>query len=261
MGQQPERLVGPCPATPPSGSPTSTYRGKPHVGGQGVYTRHLTKALVDLGHHVEVLGGQPYPDARRAGPAGRAAQPRHLQRPLPDADAGHLGAEDTGPTSSRSPPSRSARSPSRSPSRMRAWDHLRHRQDDFDLVHDNQCLGYGLLAIERDRPAGARHDPPPDHRRPPPRDGARRDAATSGSTLRRWYAFTDMQTAGGPPPRADHHRVGELVQGHRRTTTRSTPSACTSCPVGVDPDLFRPLPGVDARSRAGSSPPPAPTSP
>src|SRR3954468_8350484 len=38
-----------------------TYRGKPHVGGQGVYTRHLTKALVDLGHTVEVFGGQPYP--------------------------------------------------------------------------------------------------------------------------------------------------------------------------------------------------------
>ncbi|MEY2966731.1 MAG: hypothetical protein RLY50_781, partial [Actinomycetota bacterium] len=38
-----------------------TYRGKPHVGGQGVYTRHLTKALVDLGHHVEVFAGQPYP--------------------------------------------------------------------------------------------------------------------------------------------------------------------------------------------------------
>ena len=38
-----------------------SYRGKPHVGGQGVYTRHLAKALVDLGHHVEVLGGQPYP--------------------------------------------------------------------------------------------------------------------------------------------------------------------------------------------------------
>ena len=38
-----------------------TYRGKPHVGGQGVYTRHLTKALVDLGHTVEAYGGQPYP--------------------------------------------------------------------------------------------------------------------------------------------------------------------------------------------------------
>ena len=39
-----------------------SYRGKPHVGGQGVYSRHLTKALVDLGHTVEVLGGQPYPE-------------------------------------------------------------------------------------------------------------------------------------------------------------------------------------------------------
>ena len=38
-----------------------TYGGKPHVGGQGVYTRHLTKALADLGHSVEVFGGQPYP--------------------------------------------------------------------------------------------------------------------------------------------------------------------------------------------------------
>src|SRR6059058_3200999 len=38
-----------------------TYRGKPHVGGQGVYTRHLAKALVDLGHTVEVFSGQPYP--------------------------------------------------------------------------------------------------------------------------------------------------------------------------------------------------------
>ena len=26
------------------------YRGKPHCGGQGVYVRHLSKALVDLGH-------------------------------------------------------------------------------------------------------------------------------------------------------------------------------------------------------------------
>ena len=37
------------------------YRGKPHCGGQGVYTRHLTKALAGLGHHVEVFAGQPYP--------------------------------------------------------------------------------------------------------------------------------------------------------------------------------------------------------
>ena len=68
------------------------YRGKPHVGGQGVYTRHLAKALVDLGHHVEVLGGQPYPILDERVPAGRAAEPRHLQRPLPDAHAGPAGS-------------------------------------------------------------------------------------------------------------------------------------------------------------------------
>jgi len=30
-----------------------TYRGKTTVGGQGVYVRHLAKALVDLGHHAQ----------------------------------------------------------------------------------------------------------------------------------------------------------------------------------------------------------------
>ena len=54
-----------------------TYRGKPHVGGQGVYTRYLTKALVDLGHHVEVFSGQPYPILDPRVPLVDAAQPRH----------------------------------------------------------------------------------------------------------------------------------------------------------------------------------------
>ena len=31
------------------------YRGKPHVGGQGVYVREMSKALVELGHTVEVF--------------------------------------------------------------------------------------------------------------------------------------------------------------------------------------------------------------
>jgi len=64
-----DRVVNPykaCPTMrPDDDSPLRiaylTYRGKPHVGGQGVYTRHLTKALVDLGHTVEVFSGQPYP--------------------------------------------------------------------------------------------------------------------------------------------------------------------------------------------------------
>src|SRR3974390_3433537 len=39
-----------------------TYRGNPRCGGQGVYTRHLTRELVALGHSVEVFAGQPWPE-------------------------------------------------------------------------------------------------------------------------------------------------------------------------------------------------------
>ncbi len=53
------------PATPSQDRPLRlaylSYRSKPTVGGQGIYTRHLTKALVDLGHSIEVFSGQPYP--------------------------------------------------------------------------------------------------------------------------------------------------------------------------------------------------------
>ncbi|MCP4670827.1 MAG: glycosyltransferase family 4 protein, partial [Desulfobacula sp.] len=36
-----------------------SYRSNPHCGGQGVYIRHLSHALSDLGHNVEVIAGPP----------------------------------------------------------------------------------------------------------------------------------------------------------------------------------------------------------
>ena len=139
-----------------------TYRGKPHVGGQGVYTRHLTKALVDLGHPVEVFGGQPYPVLDERVPLHQAAQPRHLQRPLPRPLPGLLGAQDHG----RLARDRSVHRPARSPSRWRSASapcaSCKPRAGEFDLVHDNQCLGYGILGIERADPDD-RHAAPPDH--------------------------------------------------------------------------------------------------
>ena len=38
-----------------------SYRSHPYTGGQGIYMRLVTKAMIDLGHKVEVLSGQPYP--------------------------------------------------------------------------------------------------------------------------------------------------------------------------------------------------------
>ena len=39
------------------------YRGNPHCGGQGVYSRHLTRELTELGHSVTMFAGPPWPVA------------------------------------------------------------------------------------------------------------------------------------------------------------------------------------------------------
>ena len=39
-----------------------SYRSHPYSGGQGIYVKHLSKALSDRGHQVSVLSGPPYPE-------------------------------------------------------------------------------------------------------------------------------------------------------------------------------------------------------
>ena len=39
-----------------------SYRSHPYSGGQGIYIKHLSKALSDRGHQVSVLSGPPYPE-------------------------------------------------------------------------------------------------------------------------------------------------------------------------------------------------------
>ena len=39
-----------------------SYRSNPFSGGQGIYAKHLSHALVNLGHEVDVISGPPYPE-------------------------------------------------------------------------------------------------------------------------------------------------------------------------------------------------------
>ena len=39
-----------------------SYRSAPFGGGQGIYVRDISKALVSLGHTVDVISGEPYPE-------------------------------------------------------------------------------------------------------------------------------------------------------------------------------------------------------
>jgi glycosyltransferase involved in cell wall biosynthesis len=217
------------------------YRGKPHVGGQGVYTRHLTKALADLGHHVEVYGGNPYPVVDERVPLHRLQSldiyNDHFPMRMPGIwELRHW--TDFVEVSSFS----FGQFPEPLAFSLRAWDRLRRRTGEFDLVHDNQCLGYGLLGIQRDFPLLATiHHPITVDRR---LELEHAETRYKRLTLRRWYSFTSMQT-----------RVAQRLQ---RVVTVSENSfedihrdhgvpkeRMAIVPVGVDPDLFKPIPGVE----------------
>ena len=71
-GARPQAGANPVPlAAPVPGSRASqrdhlrvallVYRGNPRSGGQGVYTRYLSRELARQGHDVTVLAGQPWP--------------------------------------------------------------------------------------------------------------------------------------------------------------------------------------------------------
>jgi glycosyltransferase involved in cell wall biosynthesis len=222
-----------------------TYRGKPHVGGQGVYTRHLTKALVDLGHQVEVFGGQPYPILDDRVPLHRlrsldtynehfpARSPRFWEIQSV-ADALELGSFMTG------------NFPEPMAFSWRAYAALRHRRSDFDLVQDNQTLGWGTLALQQSGwPVLETIHHPISVDRKLELEHARNLWEQVGK--RRWYAFTKMQ--GMVAKRMTHvMTVSENSRLDIHADYGVPLERMTVVPVGVDPGLFKPAVGV-TRSR------------
>src|ERR687892_197035 len=218
------------------------YRGKPHVGGQGVYVRHLSKALVDVGHHVEVLGGQPYPQL----------DPRVRLVELPSLDIynDYFPMRMPGLWELKSwtdfvevAAFSAGQFPEPLAFSLRAWQHLHGRRGDFDLVHDNQSLGYGLLAIQRDGfpVLGTIHHPITVDRR---LELEHAQGRYKRLTLRRWYSFTAMQTRVAQRLQrvvtVSESSFNDIVADHR-----VDPDRMAIVPVGVDVDLFRPLSGVE----------------
>ncbi len=216
-----------------------SYRGKPHIGGQGVYTRHLTKALADLGHHVEVLGGQPYPTLD---PRVALVELRSLDI-FNDTYPGRFPAFwefDDWTDVLEAAQFSTGVFPEPLAFSARAWRHLKAR-DDIDIVHDNQSLGYGVLAIARRFPTIATlHHPITVDRRLEVEHAPTRFRRFS---IRRWYGFVDMQArvarrlprvivVSENSIRDIHAEMGVHVERMRLV------------PVGVDPERFRPRPDV-----------------
>lgn len=220
-----------------------TYRGKPHVGGQGVYTRHLTKALVDLGHHVEVFGGQPYPVLDERVPLHKLPSLDLWNDHYPGRFPGYWELKTKADWAEALSHLRGTFGEPMAFS-MRALNAVKRRQHDFDLVHDNQCLGYSILGIERIFPTivTLHH--------PITRDRALEMAHTTKWHKRysvgRWYNFVKMQgRVASRMPRIVVVSENSIKDIH--ADMRVSLDRMRLVPVGVDPDLFKPVPGVNRK--------------
>jgi glycosyltransferase involved in cell wall biosynthesis len=122
------------------------YRSAPYGGGQGIYLKYLSKALVEAGHRVDVISGQPYPhlDARvrlikmpgmNLFETGLGSFRLHHLRSLTNI------LEWTGKlTGAFAEPYCFGR---------RVLKHLRKNGRHYDIIHDNQCLSWGMLQLQQ----------------------------------------------------------------------------------------------------------------
>ena len=217
-----------------------TYRGKPHVGGQGVYTRHLTKALVDLGHTVEVFGGQPYPVLDERIPLHKLPSldiwNDHFPGRFPGiwemkskADLAEMFTHFKGTFGEPWAFS------------IRAREALKKRQGDFDLVHDNQCLGYGILGIDKMIPTIVTLHHPITRDRALEMQHSKNWRKRYG--IGRWYNFVKMQgRVASRMPRVVVVSENSIKDIH--SDMGVSLDRMRLVPVGVDPELFTPLPHI-----------------
>jgi len=217
------------------------YRGNPRCGGQGVYARHLSRALVAAGHEVTVFAGQPYPeldagvsfeavpslDLYRREDAFRTPRLREIASFIDLVELGTMWSGGFGEPRTFS---------------HRAQREIEPRRDDFDIIHDNHGLGRGLLKlIERGWPVVASvHHPVSIDRAV---DLAHAENLRRSFVIKRWYGFAEMQ-----------HRVARRIQ---RLITVSQfakrdvideigadPQRVAVVPLGVDGTLWCPRPSV-----------------
>ncbi|MGQ0825244.1 MAG: glycosyltransferase family 4 protein [Actinomycetota bacterium] len=235
----------PPPSLPRPGDPLRVafliYRGNPHCGGQGVYSRHLTRELTNLGHRVTMLAGQPWPLAdapvtlEKVPGLDLYRRDNPFRVPWPHEFRSWVDVEEFAIMCAAGFPEPYAFS-------RRVHRQLRDRRDEFDLVHDNQCLGRGLLGFVRDgwpfvhtlhHPITVDRDLELSHA----------SSLHRRLTLRRWYAFLRMQM-GVARQLPRHLTVSENSKKDIIAQMGVAADTLHIVPVGVDQQQFRPLPHV-----------------
>jgi len=219
-----------------------SYRGNPYCGGQGIYIYYLSRALRDLGHEVEVMSGPPYPDVADGIKLHRLASLNLyetedsmwtiLSRLYDFINLYEVMSVCTGTF------------PEPLTFSLRAYRRIKKLLPEtrFDIVHDNQCLGYGLLLLKRlGIPVVATvHHPIPIDRHLAIAQARR---LWRKLLVRRWYAFCGMQ--GRVARRLE--RVITVSQSSAKSIEQAHGVSRSRIRVihnGIDTDLFRKTDGV-----------------
>ena len=220
------------------------YRGNPRCGGQGVYTRHLTRELVALGHSVEVFAGPPWPELDE-GVGFTAVRGLDLYR---DPDPFRVPARReftslddvvefaTMCLAGFGEPLAFSR---------RIVRVLEPRRAEFDLVHDNQCLGSGIYELHRrgwpvletlHHPITVDRSIALDHA----------ESAWQRFTTRRWFGFLRMQVrVARRLPAVVTVSANSRIDINRQMHVPL--ERMTVVPVGVDHTVFHPDASVAKR--------------
>ncbi len=214
----------------------ASYRSHPFVGGQGIYVRYLTKALLDLGHQVDVVSGPPFPDL----------DPRAGLIKLPSLD---LFAEENPFSAIRwkhwrtwadlsewlSHNSGAFGEPYAFGRRLRRY--VREHGDKYDVLHDNQTLARSLLKIRRTLPVIATlHHPISIDLRLALQSEKR---WWMRALIRRWHRFVAMQA--NTARKLPHIlTVSEASKQAALQDFGGNAAQYHVAPNGVDLDIFRP---------------------
>ena len=217
-----------------------SYRSNPHCGGQGVYLKNLSRALKDLGHHVEVVSGPPDPlldndipvhhlpcldlynpeDMFRIPSLRELAEPINLMEWLSVITGGFPEPFTFG---------------------LRALDFLKSRLGRYDVVHDNQSLSYGLWLLSKRIPTLATIHHPITVDRKIAVDSVR--ATWKKIKHWRWYSFIGMQK-----------RVARQISKIITVSDCAKQDICSefnipesrfaTVPNGINTNLFYPIAGI-----------------
>jgi glycosyltransferase involved in cell wall biosynthesis len=215
------------------------YRSAPFGGGQGIYLKYLSKALVEAGHTVDVISGQPYPHL----------DPRVNLIKMPGMNLFETGLGSIRPHHLRSMTNIIEWSGKLTGAfsepycfGRRVVKYLNKHGRHYDIIHDNQCLSYGMLELQKRKfplITTIHHPITSDLKIALKAAKNWRERVL----IKRWHSFLIMQRQ---VARQLHHvvTVSERSRQDIAVAFDMQPAGISVVLNGIDTEEFRPLPDV-----------------